>query len=221
MTFDIRTYTGEVAGKEIIIETGRFAQQAGGAVTVRMGDTMLFCSTTMGSPRDGLDFFPLSVDYEEKMYAAGRVPGGFFRREGRPSEGAILISRVIDRTLRPLFPKNMRNDVQIILMSLAHDKEHHVDMLGIIAASTALMISDIPWAGPVAGARVGLTPLDDAWWPPLDVEELVADFDAGQDELGWDDVDEADERERELAHVTRWSRSCRGSRSGPACRRGR
>ena len=156
MTLDIRSYTGVVAGKEIIIETGRYAQQAGGAVTVQMGDTMLFCSVTMGQPRPGLDFFPLSVDYEEKMYAAGRVPGGFFRREGRPSEGAILISRVIDRTLRPLFPKNMRNDVQVILMSLSHDKEHHVDMLGIIAASTAIMISDIPWGGPVAGARVGL-----------------------------------------------------------------
>ena len=141
MTLDIREYRCTVAGKEIIIETGRLAQQAGGAVTVRMGDTMIFCSATMGSPRPGLDFFPLSVDYEEKMYAGGRVPGGFFRREGRPSEGAILISRVIDRTLRPLFPKNMRNDTQVILISLSHDKEHHVDMLGIIAASTALMIS--------------------------------------------------------------------------------
>ncbi len=156
MSLEIREYRSKVADKEIIIETGRFAQQAGGSVTVRMGDTMLFCSVTMGSPRPGLDFFPLSVDYEEKMYAAGRVPGGFFRREGRPSEGAILTSRVIDRTLRPLFPKNMRNEVQVILISLAHDKEHHVDMLGVIAASTALVISDIPWNGPVAGARVGL-----------------------------------------------------------------
>lgn len=156
MTLDIREYRSMVADKEVIIETGRWAQQAGGSVTVRMGDTMLFCSVTMGSPRPGLDFFPLSVDYEEKMYAAGRVPGGFFRREGRPSEGAILTSRVIDRTLRPLFPKNMRNEVQVILMSLSHDKEHHVDMLGVIAASTALVISDIPWNGPVAGARVGI-----------------------------------------------------------------
>lgn len=156
MTLDIREYRSMVGDKEIIIETGRLAQQAGGAVTVRMGDTMLFCSTTMGSPRAGLDFFPLSVDYEEKMYAGGRVPGGFFRREGRPSEGAILTSRVIDRTLRPLFPKNMRNEVQVVLISFSHDKEHHVDMLGIIAASTALMISDIPWNGPVAGARVGI-----------------------------------------------------------------
>ncbi len=156
MTLDIREYRCMVGGKEVVIETGRLAQQAGGAVTVRMGDSMLFCSATMGSPRAHLDFFPLSVDYEEKMYAGGRVPGGFFRREGRPSEGAILTSRVIDRTLRPLFPKNMRNDVQVILISLSHDKEHHVDMMGIIAASTALMISDIPWNGPVAGARVGL-----------------------------------------------------------------
>ena len=156
MTLEIREYRSKVADKEVIIETGRFAQQAGGSVTVRMGDTMLFCSVTMGSPRPGLDFFPLSVDYEEKMYAAGRVPGGFFRREGRPSEGAILTSRVIDRTLRPLFPKNMRNEVQVILISLSHDKEHHVDMLGVIAASAALVISDIPWNGPVAGARVGL-----------------------------------------------------------------
>ena len=156
MTLDIREYRCTVAGKEIIIETGRLAQQAGGAVTVRMGDSMLFCSATMGSPRRGLDFFPLSVDYEEKMYAGGRVPGGFFRREGRPSEGAILTSRVIDRTLRPLFPNNMRNDVQVILISLSHDQEHHHDMLGIIAASTAVLISDIPWNGPVAGARVGL-----------------------------------------------------------------
>ncbi len=156
MTLDIREYRCLVGGKEVIIETGRLAQQAGGAVTVRMGESMLFCSATMGSPRAHLDFFPLSVDYEEKMYAGGRVPGGFFRREGRPSEGAILTSRVIDRTLRPLFPKNMRNDVQVILISLSHDKEHHVDMMGIIAASTALMISDIPWGGPVAGARVGL-----------------------------------------------------------------
>lgn len=153
---EIRTYTTLVGDKEIIIETGRFAEQAGGAVTVRMGDTMLFCSATMGKARDGLDFFPLSVDYEEKLYAAGRIPGSFARREGRPSENAILNSRVIDRTLRPLFPDGMRDEVQVILLSLAHDQENHVDMLGIIAASTAIMMSDIPWGGPVAGVRVGL-----------------------------------------------------------------
>lgn len=152
-----RTFTTQLGDVEITIETGRYAEQAGGAVTVRAGDTMIFCSATMSkNVREGLDFFPLSVDYEEKLYAAGRIPGSFMRREGRPSDRAILISRVIDRTLRPLFPKGMRNEVQVILMSLSHDQENHVDMLGILAASAALSISNIPWNGPVAGARVGL-----------------------------------------------------------------
>ncbi|MGB1288141.1 MAG: polyribonucleotide nucleotidyltransferase, partial [Aggregatilineales bacterium] len=153
---EVHTFTGTVGGKEFTIETGRLAQQAGGAVTIRMGDTMIFCSATMSSNvRPGLNFFPLSVDYEEKLYAGGRIPGSFMRREGRPSERAILISRVIDRTLRPLFPKMMRNEVQVILISLAHDQENHVDMMGITAASAALTISNIPWKGPVAGVRVG------------------------------------------------------------------
>ncbi|TVR23849.1 MAG: polyribonucleotide nucleotidyltransferase [Anaerolineaceae bacterium] len=153
----VRQYKINVHGKEIQIETGRLAEQAGGAVTVRVGDTMLFASATMSkNAREGLDFFPLSVDYEEKLYAGGRIPGSFFRREGRPSEGAILISRVIDRTLRPLFPDGMRNEVQLILMSLSHDQENHVDMMGIVAASAALTISNIPWDGPVAGVRIGL-----------------------------------------------------------------
>jgi polyribonucleotide nucleotidyltransferase len=146
-----------VGGEEIIIETGKLAEQAGGAVTVQCGDTVLFTTATMSKTvREGMDFFPLSVDYEEKLYAAGRIPGSFFRREGRPSEGAILIDRVIDRTLRPLFPKNMLNEVQIILTSFSHDQEHQADMLGVIAASAALVVSDIPWNGPVAGVRIGL-----------------------------------------------------------------
>jgi polyribonucleotide nucleotidyltransferase len=153
----VHTYTGLIGGKEITIETGKLAMQAGGAVTIRVGDTMLFCTATMSKTvREGLDFFPLSVEYEEKLYAAGRIPGSWGRREGRPSDRAILTSRVIDRTLRPLFPEGMRNEVQVILTSLSHDQENHVDMLGIIAASTAIMISDIPWDGPVAGVRVGL-----------------------------------------------------------------
>lgn len=157
MPNNVRTFTVSVGGQDITIETGRYAMQAGGAVTVRVGNTVLFCTATMSrSIRQGLDFFPLSVDYEEKLYAAGRIPGSWGRREGRPSDRAILTSRVIDRTLRPLFPKDMRNEVQIILTSLAHDQENDVDMLGIIAASTALLISDIPWNGPVAGVRVGL-----------------------------------------------------------------
>lgn len=153
----IRSYTTEIGGKTLTIETGRFAEQAGGAVTVRMGDTLVFATATMSSSvREGIDFFPLSVDYEEKLYAAGRIPGSYFRREGKPSESAILVARVCDRTLRPLFPKDMRNEVQVILTAFSHDQEHQIDMLGIIAASTALMISNIPWAGPVAGVRIGL-----------------------------------------------------------------
>ncbi len=154
---DIHRFSAMVGSKEVIIETGRFAEQAGGAVTVRMGDTMVLATATMSKqPREGVDFFPLSVDYEERMYAAGRIPGSFFRREGRPSESAILISRVTDRPLRPLFPKDLFNEVQVIVTALSHDQENHADMLSIIGASAALMISDIPFDGPVGACRVGL-----------------------------------------------------------------
>ncbi len=150
-------FTVRVGNDDIVIETGKLAEQAGGAVTIRLGDTVVFATATMSKQtREGIDFFPLSVDYEEKLYAAGRIPGSFFRREGRPSEQAILTSRVVDRTLRPLFPDDMRNEVQIILSAFAHDQEHQVDMLGIAAASAAIMISDVPWNGPVAGVRIGL-----------------------------------------------------------------
>ena len=153
----VHRYTAKLGNDEITIETGRLAEQAGGAVTVQVGQTMVFATATMSKTvREGIDFFPLSVDYEEKLYAAGRIPGSYFRREGRPSESAILTSRVVDRPIRPLFPDDMLNEVQIILTAFAHDQEHQVDMLGIIAASTAIMISDIPWNGPVAGVRIGL-----------------------------------------------------------------
>ena len=143
--------------QEITVETGKLAGQAGGAVTLRVGDTVVFATATMGrEPRQGIDFFPLSVDYEERMYAGGRIPGSFFRREGRPSEEAILIARLTDRPLRPLFPKDMRNDVQVILYSFSADTENPIDILAVNAASTALMISDVPWGGPVGAVRVGL-----------------------------------------------------------------
>src|SRR6187402_1651899 len=143
---EAKRFTAKFGEREIIIETGKLAEQAGGAVTVQDGDTLVFATATMGKhPRAGIDFFPLSVDFEEKMYAAGRIPGSFFRREGRPSELAILSSRVVDRTLRPLFPDDLRNDVQIILSAFSHDQEHQMDMLGIVAASAALAISDAPW----------------------------------------------------------------------------
>lgn len=150
-------FSAYVGDKEVSIKTGKLAQQAGGAVTIQMGESVLFCTATMSKvARDGIDFLPLSVDYEERLYAAGRIPGGFIRREGRPGERAILTARVTDRPLRPLFPKNMRNDVQVIVMPLAHDQVHSDDMLSIIGASAALIISDIPWDGPVGAARIGL-----------------------------------------------------------------
>ena len=150
------TFSAPVGEHNITIETGKLAALAGGSVTVSVGDTLVFASATMSSrPRQGIDFFPLSVDFEERLYAVGRIPGSFFRREGRPHEKMILASRLIDRPLRPLFPKDMRNDVQVILSTLSADQEHNMDVLGIVAASAALTISDIPFAGPVGGVRVG------------------------------------------------------------------
>jgi polyribonucleotide nucleotidyltransferase len=148
-------FTKEIGGHSIEFATGRLAEQAGGAVTVRMGDSVLLVTTTMSAhPREGLDFFPLMVDFEEKMYAAGRIPGSFFRREGRPSSDAILTSRMTDRPLRPLFPDGMRNEVQVIITTLSSDSEYHLDIMSINGASAALMISNIPWNGPVAAVRV-------------------------------------------------------------------
>jgi polyribonucleotide nucleotidyltransferase len=156
-TRPVHRYTVTLGNDEIVIEVGKFAEQAGGSITARVGDTMIFVAATMGKkPREGIDFFPLQVEYEEKLYAAGRIPGSFLRREGKPSDNAVLIARVVDRPLRPLFPEEMRNEVQVLMTPFSHDQEHQIDMLGIIGASAALMISDIPWNGPVAGVRIGL-----------------------------------------------------------------
>ena len=152
---DVRNYRTKLGDKEIIIETGKLAGQAGGAVTLRQGDSVIFCASTMGGIREGLDFFPLTVEYEERMYAGGKIPGSFFRREGRPSSDSILIARMTDRPMRPLFPDGMRNEVQIILMSLSADSENPLDTMCINAASAATMISDIPWNGPVGAVRIG------------------------------------------------------------------
>jgi polyribonucleotide nucleotidyltransferase len=150
-----RTFSAKVGDHEIIAGTGRLAEQAGGAVTLRVGDSMVLATSTMSKfVREGLDFFPLSVDFEERMYAAGRIPGSFFRREGRPSTEAILTARLIDRPLRPLFPNGMRNEVQVIVTTLSSDSEHHLDILSVNAASAAITISDIPWNGPIAAVRV-------------------------------------------------------------------
>ena len=148
-------YNTTLGEKEVSIETGILAQQAGGAVTVRCGDTVILATATMDrGVRPGIGFFPLTVDFEEKLYAAGRIPGNLFRREGRPSEQGILLCRLVDRPLRPLFPKGLRNETQVILTALSSDGEHLIDTLAIIAASAALSLSDIPWAGPVGAASV-------------------------------------------------------------------
>ncbi len=147
-------YTATLGGKELSFETGRLARQAGGSIVVRQGDSMMFAAATLGNVREGVDFFPLTVDYEERMYAGGRIPGSFFRREGRPSTEATLVARLTDRPLRPLFQEGMRNEVQVILMSLSADNENPLDMLAINAASAALMISDVPWGGPVGAVRI-------------------------------------------------------------------
>jgi polyribonucleotide nucleotidyltransferase len=148
-------YRTKLGDKEITFETGKLAGQAGGSVVVQQGDSQIFCATTMGLVREGLDFFPLTVDYEERMYAGGKIPGSFFRREGRPRDEAILIARMTDRPIRPLFPEGMRNEVQVILMSLSADTENPLDTLCINATSASLMISDIPWAGPIGAVRIG------------------------------------------------------------------
>ena len=152
----ISTVEMPIAGRVLSIETGRLAEQAGGAVLVRYGDTVILATATgSAAPREGIDFFPLTVDVEERMYAAGKIPGGFIKREGRPTEHSILASRLVDRPIRPLFPKGYRKDVQVVITVLSVDMENDPDILGVIGASAALSISSIPFAGPVGAVRVG------------------------------------------------------------------
>jgi polyribonucleotide nucleotidyltransferase len=150
-------FIAKLGNDELIFETGLLAGQAGGAVTLRSGDCLLLTTATAAKgAREGIDFFPLTVEFEEKLYAAGRIPGSFFRREGKPGEDAILTARLTDRPLRPLFNKNYRNEVQVVITPMSSDGEKYLDILAINSASTALMISDIPWAGPVGAVRIGL-----------------------------------------------------------------
>ncbi|GHU74151.1 polyribonucleotide nucleotidyltransferase [Clostridia bacterium] len=151
-----KTYSTTLGGRTLTLEFGRYAQQAGGSVLVRLDDTvMLVCATASDTPREGTDFFPLSCDYEEKLYAVGRIPGGWIRREGRPSEKATLTSRLIDRPLRPLFPKGLRNDVQVVATSLSVDTNVPPEIPAMIGASIALGVSDIPFGGPIGAAIIG------------------------------------------------------------------
>jgi polyribonucleotide nucleotidyltransferase len=151
-----KEFSIEWGGRTLTIGTGLLAQQASGACTVRYGDTVVLCTATMGGVRDGLDFFPLQVDFEERMYAAGRIKGSrFIKREGRPTDEAILSGRLIDRAIRPLFDDRMRNEVAVVATVFSHDQENDADIPGLIGASCALAMSDIPWAGPLAAIRVG------------------------------------------------------------------
>ena len=153
-----KTFSYELAGRPLVVEVGKIAGLANGSCIVRYGETaVLACATASARPREGIDFLPLSVDFEERMYAVGRIPGGYLKREGRPGEKAILTSRVIDRPLRPLFPKDLRNDVNVSLTVLSVDYNCSPEITAMIGASIALSISDIPWNGPIGGVFMGMT----------------------------------------------------------------
>ena len=154
---NFRVFETELAGKKISFETGKMACLANGSVLVRWGETVVLCNVTASpKPREGIDFFPLSVDFEEKLYSVGKIPGSFLKREGRPSQKAILTSRLVDRPIRPLFPKDMRNDVSVVMTVLSVDQDYSPEVAGMLGTSFALSISDIPWNGPIGGVQVGL-----------------------------------------------------------------
>lgn len=157
MFSNFKVFEYELAGRKLVIETGKMAGLANGSCLVRYGDTAVLCSATASKmPREGIDFLPLSVDYEERLYAVGHIPGSFLKREGRPTENAVLSSRVIDRQIRPLFPKDLRNDIAINLMVMSVEQDCSPEFCGMLGASVALSISDIPWNGPTAGVLVGM-----------------------------------------------------------------
>src|SRR5437764_9057264 len=146
----------QLGDKQIIIESGKLAKQADGAVTVQLGETIVLVAAVASiKAKPGQEFFPLTVDYREKAAAAGKFPGGYFKRQGRPTEKEILTSRIIDRPIRPLFPKGWYNEVQVQSILLSADGENDPDMLSLVGASAALMVSDIPWDGPLGAVRVG------------------------------------------------------------------
>ena len=147
--------SGEIGGHPVVLETGRLAQQAHGAVTITCGETILLATAVMSDQsREGIDFLPLTVEFEERLYAVGKIPGSFFRREGRPGTEAILSARLTDRSIRPLFPKGIHNEIQVIMTVLSVDENHPPETLGMVAASAALSISRIPFDGPIAACRV-------------------------------------------------------------------
>ncbi len=143
------------AGRRLRFETGRMAKQASGSAVVQHGETMVLAAVTVSDKESHLPFFPLTVEYREKTYAAGKIPGGFFKREGRPAEQEILAARVIDRSIRPLFPEGFHNEVQVFVYVLSADQENDADVIGLIASSLALSLSPVPWSGPIGGVRIG------------------------------------------------------------------
>ncbi len=194
---DFRTFETEVAGRKLVIETGKMAGLANGACLVRYGETEVLCTATMApKAREGVDFFPLSVDFEEKLYAVGRIPGSFQRREGKASEKAVLTSRVIDRPIRPLFPKDMRNDVSVVATVMSVDPDCSPEIAALWGVSTAIAISDIPWDGPVSSVSLGLVDGEYVINPTLEqraktemtvtvasTDSLVAMIEAGANEI--------------------------------------
>ena len=151
-----KKYTMELAGRPLTLEVGKLAELAGASVLASYGETVVLCTCTASArPKDGIDYFPLSVDFEEKMFAVGRIPGGYLRREGRPSERAVLASRMIDRPMRPLFPSDLRNDVVVTCTVLAVDHNNNPEIAAMIGASAAVSISDVPFNGPIAGVGLG------------------------------------------------------------------
>lgn len=169
----MQTFEMEVGGRKLIIENGKMAKQANGAVLVRYGDTVVLVTATASKePRNGVDFFPLTVDYEEKMYAAGKIPGGFIKREGRPSNDAILCARLVDRPIRPLFPKGFRNDVEVVATVMSVEPDSAPEIAAMIGASCALGVSDIPFNGPIAGVRVGCVDGEFVINPTVDQREV-------------------------------------------------
>ena len=150
-----KVYSYEWAGRPLTIEVGQLAKQANGAVLVRYGETAVLATATMSKSPKPLDFFPLTVNYEERLYAAGKIPGGFIKREGRPSEHAVLTSRLIDRPIRPMFPDGFRNEVQVISIVMSNDPDCPADVAAMLGSSLALGVSDIPFEAPIAGVQVG------------------------------------------------------------------
>src|ERR1700742_224305 len=200
----------EIEGKEISFETGKLAKQASGAVVVQSGETMVLCTATAGNLREGIDFLPLTVDVEERMYAAGKIPGSFFKREGRAGEKATLTARLIDRPIRPLFPKGWRYETQLVALPMSVDHVNPYDMMAMNGASAALMVSDIPFPSPVGAVRIGkidgnfvVNPEEEALLEGTDLDLIVAGTNEIPEAEILDALDIAHENIRKLCQAQR------------------